>query len=1087
MKRILSIILLATMILSSFNFTVFASEETIITTSDSLCKLEGSGWAESSNEKVAGPTNGTSWYTAEKSATATYDASALGKGNYGVYIFLTPWGQSADKVDVTITASGKSTTVTTDGLDGGVGNRHWVFLGKYDFDGSKGDKIVQKAAAGSSAGMIRTSGVKFIKDDPNTESVGTGSENLHNAPATTPSTPAPSTPIDSNDGIIITSSDSRFKMSGIGWTESTNASVAGPTGGSSWWISRKNCVASYDASGLENGKYGVYVFVTPWGAAPEKVDIGITASGNTTVVTMDAKDGAKDGDRHWAFVGIYDFDGSKGDCVTQQINEGSGAGAMRTSGVKFVKDDTNTAKVNGIIVGNAGASDDSREIQYQTVPETGFITMGTLHAGFSKEGDWKQSGLSMPVEGKAFYGVDKGTGIWYPYLNKAENVEIFYFKPKATETEDPALKVEIFTEGEIKTVTIDFTQPPTEWYSLGKYNFSGDGTEYIKCTGSGTGTARLTGLKFTKEETAVDVSTLSAFYGTDLHILERFGMLIGEGDGITEEYIKKVPTRVQAAIMVLRLNGVDKEAAAYTGTDNFADADLEAWAKPYLAYLKAHPEFGLIGTGGNKFEPTANIDEQAYAKILLTALGYEYNKDFTWDETLSFAAEKDIAKAESGAFNVKDLAIMTESALNLNCKNGGTLLAKLVAARDGVKDEGVYGTVLPAELKAARDAARDKKRGIIYNNDGNDVYKAYPEYPDAFDISNLDGSTINAENFLGTNRTNGLKDSQVGTVMYCTGVFSSYHHESVGVTDVRVRDWARALKEYTGKDSLTTMLDYVHSLDKELFWSMRLNDTHDHQYQEDELDPWKKANMDLLMYRKADAAFMSYGYNRWSSVDYALPEVRQHVYDILKDTLTRYDIDGLELDFTRFMVYFKEVTKGIDVYPENVERMNNLVRMVRDMTEKISIERGKPILLAINVPNSLEYCKAIGLDIEKWMKEGLFDIASIGDVYGLWQSWEDSIKEYDGYDVQVYAVMDELSFRSEEDRARRDVAKEAAIAWEAGADGIFLYNFFNTNDAMFDTVGTPETCGPVDPNYKSVFKPAELRFLKDAVKYRKYQ
>ena len=46
------------------------------------------------------------------------------------------------------------------------------------------------------------------------------------------------------------------------------------------------------------------------------------------------------------------------------------------------------------------------------------------------------------------------------------------------------------------------------------------------------------------------------------------------------------------------------------------------------------------------FEPTAEIDEQAYAKILLTALGYEYNVDFTWDGTLAFAKEKGIASAE---------------------------------------------------------------------------------------------------------------------------------------------------------------------------------------------------------------------------------------------------------------------------------------------------------------------------------------------------------------------------------------------------------------------------------------------------------
>ena len=103
-------------------------------------------------------------------------------------------------------------------------------------------------------------------------------------------------------------------------------------------------------------------------------------------------------------------------------------------------------------------------------------------------------------------------------------------------------------------------------------------------------------------------------------------MLIGEGDGITEDYIKTVPTRVQAAIMVLRLNGVDADAAAFTGTDNFADASLEAWAMPYLAYLKAHKEFGLEGTGNNMFEKVLLFVTPEYGKLSGSKLKAEAQK-----------------------------------------------------------------------------------------------------------------------------------------------------------------------------------------------------------------------------------------------------------------------------------------------------------------------------------------------------------------------------------------------------------------------------------------------------------------------------
>jgi len=916
MKKVFCFMLVITMLLTTLTFTAFAAEEVIITTADSLCKMEGNGWAESTNPVAAGPLDGTSWYTNEKEASVTYDASQLAKGSYGVYLYMTPVGTTADKVDVTITASGKATTLVTNGLDGGNLNRHWMFLGKYDFDGSHGDSVKQK-----------------INPD----------------------------------------------------------------------------------------------------AVP------VNGTGNK--------------------------------------------GALRTSGVKFIKDDTNTEKV-GYEVTTTSPSNASKP-KFTTISETGNVIMGSEHHGFSKSGSWQKSGLIMPAEGKGFYTNGVGdSGIWYPYISKADNVEIFYLKPNATATEDPGLEVEIFADGEVTKLVIDFTVPPTDWFSLGRYNFSGDGSEYVKITKiNPVGTARLTCLMFSRENGNKGPKPEdSAFFGTDLHIVERMGMLIGEGDGITEEYLKKVPTRVQAAIMVLRLNGVDKEAESFAGTDNFADSDLTAWAKPQLAYLKAHPEFGLIGTGDNMFEPTANIDEQAYAKILLTALGYEYNVDFTWDETLAYAAEKGIAKAKSSTFTVKDLAIMTASALKLNCKDGTPYLEYLIAKREGVKDDGVFGTELSEELKAARDVAKNKKRGIIYNNDGNDVYSPYPEYPGTFDISHLDGTTINAENFLKA-RTYGLEDTQVGTVFYGTGVFNSYHHESTGLTDVRVRDWSRALKQYTGKDSLTTMIDYVHSLDKEIFWSMRMNDTHDFEYEENQLDPWKQKNLDLLMFRKSEAIFMKHGDKRWSSVDYTLLPVRQIVYDIVKDTLTRYDLDGIELDFTRWPIFFKETTEGYDIYPENIERMNNLIRMIRDMTEKVSIERNKPILLSMYVPDSMDFLYDSGLDIKKWLEEGLIDIVAVGGVNGKFQTWEDGLDEYKGYDVQVYAAFDYQNYGENKSEWATLNPQEAILAYEAGADGVYMYNAFDINHSNFDILGSIETCGEKDPNYESKIVPYVFNIIKDVEKY----
>src|SRR5690554_3618247 len=65
---------------------------------------------------------------------------------------------------------------------------------------------------------------------------------------------------------------------------------------------------------------------------------------------------------------------------------------------------------------------------------------------------------------------------------------------------------------------------------------------------------------------------------TDADVCEILGILKGSGEGVTEEYLGETSERYQAAIMTLRLAGLEEEAEDYTGEDNFDDAD-EIWAE----------------------------------------------------------------------------------------------------------------------------------------------------------------------------------------------------------------------------------------------------------------------------------------------------------------------------------------------------------------------------------------------------------------------------------------------------------------------------------------------------------------------------
>jgi hypothetical protein len=196
------------------------------------------------------------------------------------------------------------------------------------------------------------------------------------------------------------------------------------------------------------------------------------------------------------------------------------------------------------------------------------------------------------------------------------------------------------------------------------------------------------------------------------------GMLVGDGSGVTVNYLNTLPNRTQAAAMFLRLKGLYDTAMAFTGTDNFADANTAAWAKPMMAYLKANPTLGFEGVGNNNFNPTGLMDAKSYYKVMLTALGYKYGTDYTWDNLLTFAAEKNLKTvANVTKFTVGDVATATIEALNANVAGGTTtLINKLVADKVISAEAAAKAIPASAELAVASVKAGSAKSFVVKFN-----------------------------------------------------------------------------------------------------------------------------------------------------------------------------------------------------------------------------------------------------------------------------------------------------------------------------------------------------------------------------------
>jgi hypothetical protein len=156
----------------------------------------------------------------------------------------------------------------------------------------------------------------------------------------------------------------------------------------------------------------------------------------------------------------------------------------------------------------------------------------------------------------------------------------------------------------------------------------------------------------------------------------------------------------------------------------------------------------------------------------------------------------------------------------------------------------------------------------------------------------------------------------------------------------------------------------------------------------------------------------------------------------------RYDCDGLELDFMRFPYYFPPRADSMEAY---ASMMTAFVRRVREMTGEIAGRRGRPFLLAARVPTSLSGCAYVGLDPATWAKHGLIDLLTVAPF--LSTQPEIPVEEFRRVcgSIPIYTGLEyTIGTRCMMPEERRAVA---ALSYAAGADGIYLFNYFVYWDA----------------------------------------
>ena len=493
----------------------------------------------------------------------------------------------------------------------------------------------------------------------------------------------------------------------------------------------------------------------------------------------------------------------------------------------------------------------------------------------------------------------------------------------------------------------------------------------------------------------------------------------------------------------------------------------------------------VVGDGTNTFSATANVAAekcegsyvyQADGKPA-TILGGRINwwgRDPLWKDVKGFRGPKDLEKPIGEWNTIECIADGSTITILLN----GVVVNKCfdVQPRKGrlqIQSEGAEIFVRKVEVTPLKQKQARAHR-FIYNSDADNmfIYAQPPMKPDDLYryVDEIAGTKVTT---LSMSPNIGMKVNFPGEVNEMLGTHAS---EALAATFADASATRAATTERgvvnlqslvtAGHDPYALIVNRAKEKGLEVFLSFRLNEVH----AVDEADSlilskfWKdhpewrvgaKGMSPSALHQQilGPDVHPIVGSWFWGAMNFAIPEVRAQRLAELRECCERYDIDGLELDFQRFPVYFPPGEETA-----HLGEMTEWLRSVRKMTQEVGTKRGRPLLLSVRAMARPAQNLSLGLDVVRWADEGLIDFV-IASHY-LRNDFPLPIGEYRA--VLPEAMPLYASIEVEKEPAMyRHIAKRLL---DDGVDGLMLFNFFTTRESgkeppfgLLEELGSRET------------------------------
>lgn len=196
-----------------------------------------------------------------------------------------------------------------------------------------------------------------------------------------------------------------------------------------------------------------------------------------------------------------------------------------------------------------------------------------------------------------------------------------------------------------------------------------------------------------------------------------------------------------------------------------------------------------------------------------------------------------------------------------------------------------------------------------------------------------------------------------------------------------------------GTDPLTEVCKWARENKKEIICAMPLNNlehgslsdkTQPGMWENYFISPWKKTHESSLIGGSQSEAAKgekatkapkkaTMKYCDKDAVDYSKSDVRALFKQMCVEIVEKYDLDGLMLDFTKSPYFFSSVAFGEAASAKEAGDITTMITEIKAAVAAAGQKKNHPILLSARVPDSVSFCKEIGLDLAGWATAKLFD------------------------------------------------------------------------------------------------------------------